>query len=203
MNNWIYEVIFNLIKNQMFIAIVSAVLVYEFNKYKEFKNKNEERRSVLNALQAELSSLNLLICNREEQFSQFVTDESKNKFCPYIPITLNYFSVFDNISFRFGLIKNREVIEKLIKCYTEIKGLFDNVKDLEYHAKMVLNIKIQSDYNKNYLNALIQTHRFYVTCIVNEQLPMVKRLIEETIQCIDDERSTIESKNSFSCFLKE
>ena len=62
MINWIYEIIFTLIKNQMFIAIVSAVLVYGFNKYKEFKNRNEERLSVLNALQADLSPLNLLIC---------------------------------------------------------------------------------------------------------------------------------------------
>ena len=167
-----------------------------FNKYNEYKNKNEERLSVLNALHAELTSLDKLIKSREEQFLEFASQNSTKTFFPYVSITLDYFPVFDNMSSKFGLINNQAAIEQIIKCYTEIKGLFDDVKDLEYYAKLIVNPVYQVNINHSHESAIIKTYRLNLECIVNDRLPMVKGLIKNSLQCINDEKSIIKSKNT-------
>lgn len=196
-----YEIVVNLTKDIFVFAAMPAILVYVFGKYKEFKNKNEERISVLSALHAELSSLDMLICSREEQYLEFAYEGNKHIFFPYISITLNYFSVFDNISSKFGLINNQDAIEQIIKCYIEVKGLFDDVKDLEYYAKRILTFPFEVDATQRYREVLINNYTQNLKNIVDFQLPMVKGLIKQSLQCIEEEKNKIKSKNTLRGFL--
>lgn len=184
------------IKDFLIVAVAPSIFVYLFSQYKEFKNRNEERLAVLNALHSELSTLDMLICSREEQYVEFVSNHSEQSFFPYISITLNYFTVFDNICARFGLINNQAAIENIIKCYAEVKGLFDDVKNLEYYAKQILNVTDQSQ-----KDLFINNYSSNIESVVKVQLPKVKRLIKQSIQNINDEKHDIESKNTFFVFL--
>lgn len=195
------EIIVSLIKDLLVIAVVPAILVYVFSNYKEFKKQNEERLSVLNALRAELSSLDMLICSREEQFLKCASEGFNSTYYPYIAITLNYFSVFDNLSSKFGLINNQDAIEQIIKCYSEVKGLFDDVKNLEYYAKMIVNPRCLANVNQSQNDALINNYHLNLGGIVNVQLPKAKILIKQSVQCIDKEKNKIESKNTVFGFL--
>jgi hypothetical protein len=193
------EVLTNVIKDILVLAAAPAILIYIFNAYKEFRKLNEERLSVLNALHAELTSLYMLICSRENQYLNFDSDDTENTFYPYISITLNYFSVFDNIASKFGLINNQTTIEQIIKCYVEVKGLFDDVKNLEYYAKMIVNTTSQTNVNQK--AALINSYTLNLRSIVYGQLPKAKVLIKQSIQCINDEKNKIESNNTILGFL--
>lgn len=193
------EVLTNVIKDILVLAAAPAILIYIFNAYKEFRKLNEERLSVLNALHAELTSLDMLICSRENQYLNFDSDDTENTFYPYISITLNYFSVFDNIASKFGLINNQTTIEQIIKCYVEVKGLFDDVKNLEYYAKMIVNTTSQTNVNQK--AALINSYTLNLRSIVYGQLPKAKVLIKQSIQCINDEKNKIESNNTILGFL--
>ncbi len=193
------EVLTNVIKDILVLAAAPAILIYIFNAYKEFRKLNEERLSVLNALHAELTSLYMLICSRENQYLNFDSDDTENTFYPYISITLNYFSVFDNIASKFGLINNQTTSEQIIKCYVEVKGLFDDVKNLEYYAKMIVNTTSQTNVNQK--AALINSYTLNLRSIVYGQLPKAKVLIKQSIQCINDEKNKIESNNTILGFL--
>ncbi len=193
------EVLTNVIKDILVLAAAPAILIYIFNAYKEFRKLNEERLSVLNALHAELTSLYMLICSRENQYLNFDSYDTENTFYPYISITLNYFSVFDNIASKFGLINNQTTIEQIIKCYVEVKGLFDDVKNLEYYAKMIVNTTSQTNVNQK--AALINSYTLNLRSIVYGQLPKAKVLIKQSIQCINDEKNKIESNNTILGFL--
>lgn len=195
------EIIVSLIKDLLVVAIVPAILVYVFSNYKEFKKQNEERLSILNALHAELSSLDMLICSREEQFLKCASEGLNSTYYPYIAITLNYFSVFDNLSSKFGLINNQDAIEQIIKCYSEVKGLFDDVKNLEYYAKMITNISCLANVDQSQKNALINNYHLNLHGIVSVQLPKVKILIKHSIQRVSEEKNKIESKNTIIGFL--
>ncbi len=195
------EIIVSLIKDLLVVAIAPAIIVYMFNNYKEFKKQNEERMSVLNALHAELSSLDMLICSREKQFLKCASEGFNSTYYPYIAITLNYFSVFDNLSSKFGLINNQDAIEQIIKCYSEVKGLFDDVKNLEYYAKTISNLSFLANVNQSQNNALINSYHLNLNGIVSVQLPKVKDLIKQSIQCISEEKNKIESKNTIIGFL--
>lgn len=191
-----YDIIGYWIKDFLIVAVAPSVFVYLFGQYKEFKNRNDERLAVLNALHSELSTLDMLICSREEQYVNFVSNHSEQSFFPYISITLNYFTVFDNISAKFGLINNQVAIENIIKCYAEVKGLFDDVKNLEYYAKQILTVTNQSQ-----KEIFINNYRLNIESVVKVQLPKVKHLIKQSIQCINEERIEIESKNTILVFL--
>lgn len=193
------EVLTNVIKDILVLAAAPAIFIYIFNAYKEFRKLNEERLSVLIALHAELTSLDMLICSRENQYLNFDSDDTENIFYPYISITLNYFSVFDNIASKFGLINNQTTIEQIIKCYVEVKGLFDDVKNLEYYAKMIVNTTSQTNVNQK--AALINSYTLNLRSIVYGQLPKAKVLIKQSIQCINDEKNKIESNNTILGFL--
>lgn len=191
-----FEITGNLIKDILVFAVAPAIFVYLFGQFKEFKNRNEERLAVLNALHAELSTLDMLICSREEQYVQVVSNHSNQTFFPYISITLNYFAVFDNMSAKFGLINNQAAIEQIIKCYAEIKGLFDDVKNLEYYAKYIVLF-----YDQSQKEIFISNYRRNLEDIVKVQLPKVKILIKQSKECITKERNRINSKNTIGTFL--
>ena len=114
---------------------------------------------------------------------------------------VNLLSVFDNLSSKFGLINNQDAIEQIIKCYSEVKGLFDDVKNLEYYAKMIVNPRCLANVNQSQNDALINNYHLNLEGIVNVQLPKAKILIKQSVQCIDKEKNKIESKNTVFGFL--
>lgn len=189
---------------QLILCLLSAMLVayftYIFNKYQSFKEKNEVRLSVLSALSAELTELLSLISSREKSFLEDVDNGNESPFS-YIPISLNYFSVYENISTKFGLIKNQDLIKIIIRTYSETKGLFEDVKNLEYLSKKGYGLFVESPKSYEQLNIIITDHKFSVDYIIKTRVPMVKDQISNCIKTIEAEKQLIKSKNTFMNYL--
>lgn len=183
-------------------SLFTAFLAYFFSKYQKFKEKNEERLSILNAFQSELSSLLSLIYSREKFFISYEPSDLPEGSLPYIPITLNYFNIFENLSAKFGLITNPELVTEIINTYAETKGLFENVKDLEYFAKLSHTLMITPSQDSERRKALVSFHNNYRIFILEDQVPSIKGKINNCINAINREKEIISSKNAVKNFFK-
>ena len=79
--------------------------------------------------------------------------------------------------------------------------MFDDVKDLEYYAKRILTFPFEVDATQRYREVLINNYTQNLKNIVDFQLPMVKGLIKQSLQCIEEEKNKIKSKNTLRGFL--
>ena len=73
-------------------AAFTVTCTYGFDRYKNFKNTNLKRLSILNALSAALSTLKALIEDRKKGFEMTKVSFPSSTLA-YIPISFNYFSV--------------------------------------------------------------------------------------------------------------
>ncbi|MDY6148918.1 MAG: hypothetical protein SPI35_07890 [Porphyromonas sp.] len=184
-------------------SFITAFFAYSFTQYLNFEDKNAERIAILTALQSELSSLLYLIHSREDDFKTYDPSDLPKGSLPYIPITLNYFSVFESLSAKFGLITNSALVSEIIRTYMETKGLFENVKDLEYFAKQSHALIITPPQKFELLDILISFHNGYRESLLEIQIPLVETLIQTCINDINKEKESISLKNTFlEYFLK-
>ena len=172
-----------------------------FDRYKKFKNKNLERISVLNALHADLSTLNDVIIDRKSLIDR-VPSSSPERPLTYLPISHNYFSVFDNFSTKVGLINNPGLIKQVIRTYTEVKGLFDDVKSHGNNAVFLKNLLINPPLNKEIIDVVANGQLLMLDNIVTNRVPQTINQINDCIQEINREKETIQRNNNFSGFYK-
>lgn len=178
-----------------FLAAVFTVAgTYGIDRYKKFLDNKQQKLSILSALTVELSSLRHLIEDRKKGFE--ITKETfPPTTLPYIPISYNYFSVFDNLSSEFGLINAPETTTLIISTYTEIKGLFENVKDLGNKAQILQSLSITPGVNQNIIMAITENLLKMQDFLLSEQVPTVLQLIASCIKTIDDEKEKIQKEN--------
>lgn len=178
-----------------FLAAVFTVAgTYGIDRYKKFLDNKQQKLSILSALTAELSSLRHLIEDRKKGFE--ITKETfPPTTLPYIPISYNYFSVFDNLSSEFGLINAPETTTLIISTYTEIKGLFENVKDLGNKAQILQSLSITPGVNQNIIMAITENLLKMQDFLLSEQVPTVLQLIASCIKTIDNEKEKIQKEN--------
>ena len=108
----------------------------------------------------------------------------------YLPTSYNYFTVYDNLSSKLGLIDDKILVTKIICSYADIKGLWENVKDLEFVAKKGMEISISTEDTSMHKKAIL-SHYDYVNFILTRQLPIVETAIYDCITHIDKELSTL------------
>ncbi len=185
-----------------FIApIITVTGTIGFDRYKNYKDKNLERISVLNALRADLSSLNEVIHDRKRLIER-IPPSSFERSLVYLPISNNYFSVFDNFSTKIGLINNSNLIKQVIRTYTEVKGLFDDVKSYGSNAKFLKNLLINPPPNKELIDVIANEQMRLLDDIITNRVPKIITQINDCIQEIDQEKDTIQKNNNYSGFYK-
>ena len=104
----------------------------------------------------------------------------------YLPITYNYFTVYDGLAPKLGVIDDKNLVNKIICSYADIKGLWENVKDLEFVAKKGLDINLSDEGTPNHQKA-VTSHYNYVNFILHKQLPLVEKVITDCIFHIEIE----------------
>lgn len=182
-------------------ATFTVACTYGFDRYKNFKSTNMKRLSILNALSAELSTLKTLIEDRKKGFEMTKVSFPSSTLA-YIPISFNYFSVFDNLSAEFGLLNNPQVVQLIISTYAEIKGLFDNVKDLGNSARFLQKLSVTPGIETKVVTQLRNNQEQMLYVLLTEQVPMVLQLIDACIQKICKEKVTIQEANGVKGFCK-
>ena len=178
-----------------FIAAFLTVFgTYGIDRYKYFVNIKQQKLSILSALIAELSSLRILIEDRRNGFEMV-----KAVFPPttlaYIPVSYNYFSIFDNLSAEIGLLNTPETVTLVISTYTEIKGLFDNLKDLGNKAQILHNLSITSGVSQETIKAVKDNQIKMQEVLLSEQVPKMINLIDYCVQTLKNEKEIVRKLN--------
>lgn len=186
-------------------AIFSATLTYIISLYSNYKKSIDEQITVLSAILNELVSLYLLITAREQDYESnykdCYPDNLREYYFLYFPITYNYFNIYESLTYKFGSINNRLLVNDIICTYIDLKGFFENLKDLEYYAKEGDKIAFYHPNSEQHIK-IVKSHHTYATYLKNKQLPIIKEILTQTIQKLKDEITVIESKRTKKEFLK-
>ena len=165
-----------------------------FHHQKRLIESNKKKIDILHSLKAELIAIKALIAARKQDILKCMAinppEEVSNYKFIYLPVTYSYFEVYNNSASKLGIIDDKQLIVRLICGYADIKGLWENIKDLEYYSKKGIEISIN---NKDILlhQTAVQTHYHYINQIIFEQLPNVEKVINDCINHIDLELSKL------------
>ena len=186
-------------------AIFTATLTYIISLYSNYKKSLDEQIAVLSAILNEILSLYSLISVREQDYentySQCNPDNLEKYYFLYFPITYNYFNIYESQTSKFGSITNRLLVNDIICTYIDLKGFFENVKDLEYYAKEGDKIAFYQPKSLNHVK-IAHVHYSYATSLKNEQLPKIKNILLQTSQKLKNEITAIEAKRTKKEFFK-
>ena len=177
-------------------SIIGAILHDCFTSSKEEKRIIQEKINILNSLKAELIALNALIDTRKkEMLPEFQNNDPNNfktyKFL-YLPASFNYFTIYDGLSPKLGMMDNKDLTTEIICGYCDIKGLWENLRDLEYVAKKGWEYRLNEIGSDNHIQT-IKVHSAYVNAIITNQLPIVENAILYCIEHISQELNQLKN----------
>ncbi len=171
-------------------AIIGAILHDCLSSSKESNRIKQEKIDILHSLRSELIAIQALINARKDDIlnnmNANLPEKTESYSFIYLPITYNYFTVYDGLATKLGMIDDKNLVNRIICSYADIKGLWENVKDLEFIAKKGIDISISVEGTSIHKKA-ISTHYNYVDFIIHQQLPMVEKVIVDCISQIDKE----------------
>ena len=180
--------------NALIAAILGALITILFSFTQEKRRIKKEKIDILHSLKAELIAIKALINVRRNDIITSIKLNSPEHIesysFVYIPITYNYFTVYDSLSSKLGILDDKTLVTRIICSYADIKGLWENVKDFEYIAKKGFEIST-SEENSQLLQKAVQTHYNYICAIIFQQLPIVEKTINDCIEHIDKELLTL------------
>lgn len=194
------DAVFIALLSSVVTAVLTTIGTHGFDRYKNYKNTNLKRMSVLNALNAELTTLKALIEDRKKGFEASL-EALPPTTLPYIPISYNYFSVFDNLSTDLGLISTQEVSKLIITTYIEIKGLFENVKDLGNKALYIHKLSTEPGISSNTISQIRGNEEQMMALLLNKQAPKILQMIDTCTKAISNESERVQNSNGFCGFL--
>lgn len=178
------------ISDALLAAVIGASITVWFSyKQEKFRTK-QEKIDILHSLKSELLAIQALINVRKNDILNNMEANSPKKTTSYsfiyLPVTYNYFTVYDGLAPKLGMIDDKNLVNRIICSYADIKGLWENVKDLEFIAKKGVDISLSVEGTSIHKKA-ISTHYNYVNFILHRQLPVVERVIADCISHIDTE----------------
>ena len=182
-------------------GVVSAGLTLFFNWLLEYRRNKRERIAFLNALHSEVKAMLALIGVRKEEFTQFYNNDIKNYSFVYFPVSYNYCVVYETNANKIGILKNKDLVHCIICTYTDLKGLFENIKDLENISKMAYNYVVEhpGDERNSYFVSL---HSNYCQHIINKQVPLVEDALQLLLKRIETETIAYEKEWFFYGLFK-
>lgn len=167
-------------------GILSVCLTLIFNQIIERRKKNKELCMYLNSLHSEISSIQSIIKLRKVEFINSRCMDLENYRFIYIPISYNYCTVYENNSDKIGMIKNKKLIHSIIYCYTNLKGLFENIKDLEQISKQSYKHILEHPSDST-IFCLVKWHFDYCEHIINKQVPLVEEELDKLLVELEKE----------------
>ncbi len=177
-------------------SFLTVAGTYGIDRYKKFLDTKQQNLSILSALSAELSSLKYLIEDRKKNF-EAARAALTPKSIVYLPVSYNYFSVFDNLSTEFGLLNAHGSIELIISTYAEVKGLFDSVKDLGNKAQFLQQLSVTPGVSPEVIKIVTENQLKMQDFLLTNQVPKVLQLINDCTQVIDDEKEKLQKDGWF------
>ena len=178
------------ISDALLAAIIGAGITVCFSYKQENFRIRQEKINILHSLKSELLAIQALINVRKNDILNNMNTNSPEDTTSYnfvyLPITYNYFTVYDGLAPKLGVIDDKNLVNKIICSYADIKGLWENVKDLEFVAKKGLDISLSDEGTPNHQKA-VTSHYNYVNFILHKQLPLVEKVITDCIFHIEIE----------------
>lgn len=191
--------------SQIGAALCGALIAFIFSKYNNYKKELVERISLLFSLYSEVNALIALIEVRSHEFELPNSDNLVGYEFPYFPVSYNYFTVYENSAAMIGSLENEKLMECVIRTYVEVKGLFENTKDLTDLSKLFIKHFLENP-NTELLHKLIQIHYEYSTQILKERVPSTVKSLGILSSVLKDEIESCRKKNNIfyfiCCFLK-
>lgn len=192
-------ILMDLIIGTLIPGIVAVIVTHLLNLYKDWKKDQRFKVTLLNSLLSEVLAIQSLILVRKQEF---ILQDPKNildyKFS-YLPTTYDYFTVYESCAKGLGQIENKELQKLIISNYVDLKGLFENVRDLGMQA-IEFNKIIIADSKKEYLPRFVEWHYAYSEMILNKQVPMIELQLNNLIKALQEEIKVQESRKWY-CYL--
>lgn len=176
-------------------AIIGAILAFLSSSHTEKNHIKQEKINILYSIRAELIALSALINNRKSEILPVYVENNPENYREYnflyLPASYNYFTTYDSLSPKLGMIENKQLITEIICGYCDIKGLWENLRDLEYVAKKGLEYSLNASGSEKHLQT-IAIHSNYVAFILKNQLPIIEKVILDCLVHIDQEINSYE-----------
>lgn len=176
MDNNLYMIaskIVGILSNAIVVSLVAVIATYWFNECSAKKRQKEKRKGLLRALLTEVNALRALIADRKKAFVIPDKDNVANYNFTYLPVSYSYWTVYESRCAELGIIEIHELTDRIIRTYVDVKGLFENLKDLEECTRLYASYATTSNDNAMTLR-LIQAHHDYCLFISKQQVPMVE-----------------------------
>lgn len=164
--------------NYVMTSLIAATVTIIVTMWKENVDAKQRHIAYLHSILAEVNALLAMISVREKEFEQQDINDIKNYEFVYFPVSYNYFNVYEGTASQIGLIKNAELRERIICSYADTKGLLENVKDIEKLSKMYELVTLLKN-NSVDKYRLVKIHYWYCKHTLENQVPMVKRVLVE------------------------
>ena len=141
MNNNLYIIaskIVGILSNAIVVSLVAVIATYWFNECSAKKRQKEKKKGLLRALLTEVNALSVLIAVRKRAFVIPDKDNIANYNFTYLPVSYSYWTVYESRCAELGIIDNHELIDRIIRTYVDVKGLFENLKDLVGNTRSIM-----------------------------------------------------------------
>lgn len=178
--------IVGIFSNAIVVSLVAVMATYWFNECSAKKRQKEKKKGLLRALLTEVNALSVLIAVRKRAFVIPDKDNIDNYNFTYLPVSYSYWTVYESRCAELGIIENHELTDRIIRTYVEVKGLFENLKDLADCARQYTSYVINDSTNSMVLK-LIDAHHSYCLLILTQQVPMVEGLLSELASELENE----------------
>lgn len=166
------------IDNAIVPSIIAVVVTHCLNMYNNWKRKKEKRINLLNGFLGEILAIQGLIQVRKEDFElQDFHNIHEYRFY-YLPTTYNYFTVYESCAQYLGDIDNQSLQQLIIKNYVDLKGLFENIRDLGKQS-IEFNKIILADQDNSFLPSFAKWHYEYSAMILLKQVPIIELQLKE------------------------
>lgn len=170
----------NLIAQALISIFVFVVGHYIKQIIDNKKASSRKRKAILSSLIAETECLLHLIQTRLEAAKKVKNDV---KAFVTIPITGDYFRIFDSVAADLSVLNSNKLAIKAIQTYMETKGLFDDVKWFSTNAfELKRGLVLVNGNVTPLINGYIESQIIYYDEIVNDRAPKACQRLEELIQ---------------------
>lgn len=157
-----------------FIATTVALIV---TMWRENVKEKQQHVAYLHSILAEVNSLIALISVRKDEFVLQDRNDVESYQFVYFPTSYNYFNVYESTVSEIGMVNNVALRKRIICSYADVKGLFENIRDIEDISKMYESLMLT---NKDSVDKIrmVEIHYWYCDRTLNAQVPMVQRVLD-------------------------
>lgn len=179
--------------NTLITTFIAACITLLVTMWRDRVEKKQQQVAYLQSILSEVNSLISLLRVRKDEFELQDRNNVERYEFVYFPTSYNYFNVYEGMASKIGMVKNVALRERIICSYTDVKGLFENVKDIENISKMYENLMLT---NKDSVDKarMVRIHYDYCERTLNKQVPMVQGVLDKLKKGLEIE---IEKRSKF------